>query len=125
MTAEPQDIYEALSDAVRALGGAKRVGSMLQPAKTVSQAEKWLLDCLNPNRNETLDPAETGLIRRECKHIGYHGLIYFEADDAEYSRPLPISTEAVTEKLQREFIDAVSRQEKLFAQMRAAGLKVE
>lgn len=81
MTATPSDIYEALTDAVRALGGAKVVG--------------------------------------------HHGLVQFEADDSGYSHPLPISSEAEAEKLQREFIEAVSRQEKLFAQMRAAGVKVE
>lgn len=44
---------------------------------------------------------------------------------AGYSHPLPISLEAEAEKLQREFIEAIGRQERLFAQMRAAGLKVE
>jgi hypothetical protein len=125
MTATPTDIYEALTDAVRALGGAKVVGHMLKPSKTVPAAERWLLDCLNPHRAETLDPEEVCAIRRAARRAGHHGLVEFECDDSGYSHPLPISTEVEAEKLQREFIEAVNRQERLFAQMRAAGLKVE
>lgn len=67
-----EDVYEAFSDAVKALGGAKRVGKMLQPDKPIEAARQWLLHCLDPNRSEKLDLYQILFILREARKVGYH-----------------------------------------------------
>lgn len=52
------DIYSALRSVVEMLGGAKRVASRLRPNDDPMDAERWLLDCLNPRRKHKLDLAE-------------------------------------------------------------------
>ena len=56
-TQEPlfvETVNEALREIVKALGGAKKVAAQLRPQKTVDEAARWLLDCLNPERRERL-----------------------------------------------------------------------
>lgn len=119
------DVYEVLRDAVKALGGAKRVGHSMRPEKTLDAAQGWVLDCLNPARNEKFDPEQVVWLLREARRAGHHDAMHWLADDTGYSHPLPITQAADTERLQREFIESVNRQERLFAQMRAAGINTD
>lgn len=120
-----ETIYDALRAAVDALGGPKSAGAAMRPEKTQDDARTWLLNCLNPDRCERFDPEQVTWLLREARRAGHHDAMHFIADDAGYSHPLPITHEAETERLQREFIDAVTRQERLFAQMRAANVNTE
>ncbi len=117
-------IYDALRACVDALGGPKEAGKRLRPEKTLDDARQWILCCLNAERSEKFDPEQVMWLLREARQMGYHDAAYFVADDTGYSHPLPITREAETEKLQREFIDAVNRQERLMAQMQAAHINV-
>lgn len=118
-------IYDALRNAIDAIGGPKAVGVRMRPEKTQADARTWLLNCLNADRSERFDPEQVMWLLRESRQAGYHDAMHFIADDTGYSHPLPITREAETEKLQREFIDAVTRQERLFAQMRAANVNTD
>ncbi len=69
--------YEGPEDALRAaiqfLGGAKKVGQMLWPDKTVDNAARQLLDCINPSRAEKLEISQVLRIFLLAKESGYHG----------------------------------------------------
>lgn len=67
-----EDIYEALGAIVTHLGGAKSVGSMFWPAKSAHDAGKLLKDCLNPERNEKLDPEQVLLLFRLARETNFH-----------------------------------------------------
>lgn len=102
------DTYEdAIRDTVMALGGYKKVGSMLWPAMPADEAGRKLAHCLNPEKREKLDLAELALIRREGRKAGVHILAHYEARDAGYSEPQPLCPEDEAAQLQREFIAAV------------------
>lgn len=67
-----ETVYDALKAIVAALGGPKTVGARLWPAKSVDDARKQLLDCLNPDRNEKLDPEQIVLILRLAREADFH-----------------------------------------------------
>lgn len=67
-----ETIYDALKAVVAALGGPKTVGARLWPAKSVDDARKLLLDCLNADRPEKLDPEQVVLLFRLAREADFH-----------------------------------------------------
>lgn len=108
---QPELFHETYEDALRdtcsAMGGYKRVGSMLWPALPADDAGKKLADCLNRDKREKLSLGELQLIRREARKVGVHILACYEARDAGYADPQPIAPEDEAAQLQREYIAAV------------------
>jgi hypothetical protein len=98
---------DAIHATVAALGGFKRVGALLWPTKPADDAGRQLAACLNPDKRETLDPGELALIRREARKAGVHILASYEARDAGYAEPQPLSVEDESAQLRREYIAAV------------------
>lgn len=112
------DTYEdAIRDCVTALGGFKKVGSMLWPAMPADDAGRKLAHCLNQEKREKLDLGELRLIRRTARQAGVHILAHYEARDAGYAEPQPLNPEDEAAQLQREFIAAVRGLEALQARM--------
>lgn len=102
------DSYEdAIRDACMAIGGFKKVGVMLWPTLPADEAGRRLAHCLNNDKREKLGPGELQLIRRESRKAGVHILAAYEARDAGYAEPQPISPEDEAAQLQREFIASV------------------
>jgi hypothetical protein len=102
------DTYEdAIRDCVMALGGFKKVGSLLWPAMPADDAGRKLSACLNTDKREKLDLGELRLIRREARMAGIHILAHYESRDAGYAEPQPIAPEDEAAQLQREYIAAV------------------
>ena len=113
-----EDIYDALKDVVRALGGFKKVGPMLFPGKNGS-AESYLKDCLNTNRRETLDPYEVLTLLKWGKEIGCHSGIHYICDMAGYGRTEPVNPPDEQAELQRAYIESVKYQRQLIDRMEA------
>lgn len=112
------DTYEdAIRDTVQALGGFKKVGSMLWPTVAADDAGRKLAACLNPDKREKLDLGELRLIRREARKLGVHVLAAYEARDSGYADPQPIAPEDEAAQLKREFITAVKALETIQARM--------
>lgn len=105
-----ESINEALREAVKALGGAKKVGEKLKPEKLADEAGRWLSDCLNPDRREKLDPEQVMWILREARKVGCHTAMHFICDDTGYAKATPIEPEDEKARLQREFIEATKQQ---------------
>lgn len=62
---------DALKAAVAALGGAKAVGAMLHPTKSMEDARTLVLNCINPERKEKFDYSQIIWIFREAKRRGH------------------------------------------------------
>lgn len=75
---------DALRAGVQALGGAKKVGPMLWPDKSVDNAGRLLLDCLNPSRAEKLDFSQTLLVFKLAKDAGFHAPFAWFANEVGY-----------------------------------------
>lgn len=103
-------IEDALKDVVRALGGTKKVAPMLWPASAQEsplQAEKKLMDCLNPERPHKLSPSEVITLARWGREVGCHSLAAFFNERAGYGAPIAISPEDEKAELERKTIEAI------------------
>lgn len=79
-----ESMNDALSDAVRALGGAKLVGSQLWPEMSVESAHRKLLDMLSPNRAEKFSPDQVVWLLRSARLAGYHGAMQWLCGETGY-----------------------------------------
>lgn len=102
------DIYDALGDVVRALGGPKKVGCRLRPEKPADEAAKWVKDCLNRDRRERFDPEQVLWLLREARLIGHHGAINYICEFAAYDHPAPTSPETEAAKARRQIVEATA-----------------
>jgi hypothetical protein len=101
-----EDINDALKQAVKALGGNKKVGAKLWPELPIDTAGNKLGDCLNPDRREKLSPEQVVFILRLAREKGYHAAMQFIAFDTGY-RAEPVDPLTQEAQLQRDFVAAV------------------
>lgn len=103
-----EDVDDAMKEAVRALGGAKKVGLMFWPEleKDPDKAANRLRDCMNPDRREKLSIQQFMLLLRKSREVGCHSLMAYVANDAGY-RAEPVEPEQQLAEKQAQFIDAV------------------
>lgn len=99
-----ESFNDALIECVKACGGSKVVGLELWPAKGVEAAQRQLLACLNPDRNEKLSPDETVHILRLARAKGCHAGMAHLAAELGYSEPVPIEPKDAAAELKRQFI---------------------
>ena len=118
-----EDIWQALSDCVRAMGGNKSVGSMLRPEMDATDAGKWLATCLNQSRPEKLCIEQVLWILRESRKVNCHAGMAYIARDSGYADPIPVEPEDERAALQREFVEQSKALQKLLAHMERAGLR--
>lgn len=115
-----EDELDAARDVVKNLGGAKKVGPLIWPDKTVDGAARYLSDCLNNGRAERLTPSQLLLLMRLGCEGGFHGLAAYFMNEAGYASPVPVDprSEAVVltgrlENLMGEFTTLTRRLERL------------
>lgn len=102
-----EDVNEALREAVRALGGNKKVGPKLWPELLEEQAANRLRDSLNSEKRDKLSPEQVILLLRLACEAGFHGAMGFVSFSARYEAPRPVLPEDQENQLQRQFVDAV------------------
>lgn len=115
-----EDELDAARDVVKHLGGAKKVGPLIWPDKTVDGAARYLSDCLNSGRSERLTPSQLLLLMRLGCEGGHHGLAGYFMNEAGYAAPVPVDprSEAAVltgrlENLMGEFTTLTRRLERL------------
>lgn len=111
------DELEAAKDAVKYLGGPKKVGELLFPEKQPEAAARYLLDALNPARAERLSPGQMLLLMRKCCEIGFHGLTAYLLNEAGYAPPVPLDPVTEASKLTRELERTVGHASLLVARL--------
>ena len=109
-----EDIYQALSDCVRALGTTKEVAYMIWPDKN---QENYLRDCLDRSRNQKLDPEQIIFILKLAKEKGCHTGMNFINATCDYELPKPVNKKEKRAELQQEFIKAVKSLGELGSQL--------
>jgi len=109
------DWDEALNAAIVALGGHKKVGCMLRPELGAKPdlAGQWLRDCLNAERRERLNPGQMILLLKLAKEDGYHAAKHWLDSELGYEPGRPLDPRDESARLQREFVEAGRRMEKL------------
>lgn len=110
---------DALRAAVQALGGAKKVGAMLWPDKTIDNAGRLLLDCLNASRAEKLELTQVMRVLTLAKDAGFHSPFAWLAGEIGYdTKPVTRAEEVdrlalVIEQSSRTFAAAVASLERI------------
>lgn len=112
-----EDIYDALRTCVQALGGAKRVGSLLWPELPADKAGNRLNDALNTARREVLNPEQVILIMAEARKIDCHAAIHYIAQTCDYREPEPIQPRDEMAELQRQFVQAQKQMGQMLKRM--------
>ncbi len=121
-----EDELDAARDAVKALGGAKKVGTLFWPDKTTDNAARYLLDCLNNQRAERLTPSQVLMLMRMAREVGFHGLAEYFMAEAGYCRPVPTNPETEAAVLVHQMDAALDRIDGLARRMeRLRGVKPE
>jgi glutamyl/glutaminyl-tRNA synthetase len=118
-----ESLTEALKATVASVGGAKFVASSLWPEKSLEEANRHLLDCLNPDRAARLDPEKLLLLLKLARAKGVHLAMTWILEDVGYAAPQPIEPEDQEAEQQRQFISAVERLEALAKRMDRTRLK--
>lgn len=103
------DWRDALRHVIAALGGPKRVAAQMRPDLKPDHAARWLMDCLNADRREHLNPDQLMHLLRIARQHGMHGGMDYIAEDCGYRRPTPIDPADAADALRREFIDSTKR----------------
>lgn len=103
------DIYDALGDLVRAVGGPKAVGQVLKPELPSDEAAGWVKNCLNRNRREKFDPEQIMWLLKKGREVGCHEPIGFVCAQSGYMAPDPVEAETELAKLLREYIQTGQR----------------
>lgn len=116
--------YDSIEDALRAtvemMGGAKRVGTTLWPAKEAVAAQQQMLNCMDPGKPHKLALEELMLIARMAREREIHILGKFIAEALDYEFRV-ITPEDKAQKAAAQFAD-MRRQFMQMAPM--LGLKV-
>lgn len=117
MSDQGELFYETLTDALRAtvdaLGGPKVVGQSLWPEKGTDEARRLLLDCLNPDRAQRLDPDRLVLLMKMARAKGIHTAIGWILDELGYAKPVPVDPDDQQSDLMRQYIRSVEQQKQL------------
>lgn len=121
------DMNDALTGAVHALGGHKKVGPMLRPELEPKSgaAAQWLRDCLNPEKRERLTPEQTLHLLRLARDAQYHAAKHwFDAEVGyEPSRPIDLDEkEDILVQVVAQATEALSKAVTTLEHIRAAKL---
>jgi hypothetical protein len=100
-----ESLNDALIECVKACGGSKAVGVALWPAKGVEAAQRQLLACLNPERNEKLGPDEVLHLLRLARARGCHAGMQYLAEALSYGEPVPIEPKDEADELRRQLLE--------------------
>lgn len=123
-----ETLNDALIECVKACGGSKTVGGSLFPEFASDQAQRKLLDCLNPDRPHKLSPEQMLLLMRMARTKGCHVGMEFLCRELGYSAPQPVEPRDEMADLMRDFNAAVALQAHIADRMEKAagrvGLKV-
>jgi hypothetical protein len=104
-----QDMNDALTAAIHAIGGFKDLGIALRPelGTRPQTAAQWLRDCLNPEKREKLSPEQLLHLLRVAREANYHAAKHWIDGEAGYADSEPLDPRDEMADLQRKFIEAV------------------
>lgn len=120
------NITDALFESVKAAGGAKAVAPILWPEKDPLAAQRQLLDCLNEDRPQQLNPGQVVLVMRLARARGCHAGMEFFCSALSYAAPQPVEPKDEADELRRQYIEAARSMAKMAEKIEAlerAGLR--
>ena len=108
-----EDIFECVKAAVQHCGGAKEVGPKLWPIKSVFQAQKQLLNCLNREEAQKLCIEELMAIMKMAREAGFHQAKHWIDEALGYQPTPPKDPKIERDRLAEELARAADNFERL------------
>jgi hypothetical protein len=103
-----EDLNDVLRAIVQALGGAKKVGAAMRGNDIgIEAAGRWVLDCINPDRQARFTPEQLLWLLREARRMNFHAGMHYLNVEAGYAPPQPVDPEDERVKLQRAAVEAI------------------
>lgn len=93
---------DALADVVRQLGGHKRVGPLIWPAKCPDAAGRLLADCFNPDRPARLSPEQVMFVLRLGRQAGADTAMQWMLAQLHYAPTRAVNPHDEVAELQRQ-----------------------
>lgn len=101
-----ESINDAIREAVQAIGGYKKLGTLMFPDLPADQSAGRVRDCLNADRREHFTPEQMLMIARLAKSAGNNAIMEFFAIELGYLKPVAVDPDDEIARLQREFVEA-------------------
>lgn len=117
-----ETVEDALGFVISALGGAKVVGCKLRPdlaENSPESAQRWVLECLNPDRPAFFHPSQVLVLLRLGREAGLHNAMEWICDRAGYAKPTPVEPQDEQAQLMRTFVQSVEIQRHTLARLEA------
>ena len=108
-----EDELDAAREAVRHAGGAKKVGLLMFPDKSVDAAARYLMDALNPARAERLTPSQVLMLMRLAREAGFHGFAAWWMREAGYQAPVPMAPSSEAAVVAAQMGELMSRMQEM------------
>jgi hypothetical protein len=104
-----QDMNDAITAAIHAIGGFKKVGATLRPelGGRPEAAAQWLRDCLNQEKRERLNPDQVLHLLRMAREANYHAAKHWIDGEVGYTAGAPLNPHDELAQLQRQYIECV------------------
>ena len=112
-----ESIHDALRELVRVLGGAKTVGLLLWPGKSMQDAATRLHNCLDHNRPEKLSPEDLLVLLQKGREFDCHVVMRYLNERSGYTAPVPVDPADESAELQRRYIATVAEQKQIAERM--------
>lgn len=116
-------VYDAIGTVVAALGGKKKVGSLLWPRLKSETAYTRLAHCLSDEFPEKLAPEEILFLAQKGREVGCHAIVAYLSMECGYAPPVPIDPLDETEALRREIRDGIVTITKMFERLERIEVK--
>lgn len=117
-----ETVDEVLVATVQAIGGYKAVGAALRGDKEPDAAATWLRNCLNPNKDERLNPEQVIQLVRIGREKGVHYYANYVAQTLGYTAPVPLTQEDLAQRAIAEGAQAMQTIVNLVATLKAQGV---
>jgi hypothetical protein len=111
------DVYEALTELVQAVGGWKTVGHSLRPDLAPDRAGEWLRAALDPARREVLQLTQLVALLKMGREHHHHGAINWLLRELSYQPTEPVAREDEAALVRRELAVAIREQNRLLQQL--------
>ncbi len=118
-----ETLSEALTDLVNQLGGAKKVGGMFWPEKTMDKARGKLLDCLNPDHSQKFSLEQIDFLIEEARKQNVHTMPAYIGYKCG-GKWIPVEPEDELAQLQRDYISATKTMKTLTDRIEKTQMRV-
>lgn len=118
-----ESIYDAVGAVVQAMGGKKKVATLLWPRMRPESAYTRLAHCLSDEFPEKLSPEELLFLISSGRQIGCHAIMTYLSSEGGYAPPITVEPQDEADALRREIRDGLAALNRRFERLERVEVK--